>query len=322
MKNKHIVLIIVLFSISVGFTKTEASVLSTAFSKLSNVTSLSSKVSVNNEDSTINSFTNKKNYLKVESIVRNDNSIPLSQKIDNSFTVTTNMAGQDLSINLNFRIIGGTLYFQVPNAPFDILFPSLVPYKNKWISINKSDIDYISQDIPGLKITANDIKNNQTLNQTQENGILYLMKRYDKALSLRKHGTRTVNGIVQDRYIVTVNKKMIAKLISEDLTKNKPGTTQSDKSELKKSIEKSISSLNFKSELIYIGKKDKLPYEFAGIIQKLGSKNKVKSTMRINIVLSDFGAYFDDIVIPTDYMTATSFYNNVIKPMLVKPIVG
>jgi len=277
-----------------------------------------SKMSMNFEDPSGSYTGTTKGYLDLTAISRGDSSTPGAVKLDNSISIVTNMFGENTNISLNFKVIGDTIYYQIPNTTLiDQFVPWMTPYKAQWYSFNQQDVMALEKDNPGLELksTYDEILNGLNRQTTELKKLEDLIKKYDKAISLRKYGSRTVKGVVQDRYIVTINKKVLENILISEL----PKTTDSWSSDYRKyeiqSIKDSLAKINFKSELIYIGRYDAMPYEIASINQLMENK-KVQSTVKFNLSFSDFGSRFDDIVPPAQYKTTTELYNTVVKPML------
>lgn len=324
MKKFSIATVLVVLGVISSVYSAEASGLGAPFIKLVNTKALSSQVSLHYEDTSSTSLYGKKiPYVDITTTSRGDASTPGAVRLDNSFIANSNiLTGSDVNVAINVRLIGSTAYVQIPNMQFDTLLPWLVPYKGQWIRIGKEDIDAIAKDIPEVTTSYNEVikTNNQPLAQMAR--LNTLITKYDKAISLRKYDSRVASGTIQDRYIITINKNVLKNILIQEInrqTYDVSGNVTISKeynAYRMKSITDFVNSLNFKSETIYIGRTDGLPYEFNGIIQVLNAKKKVQSTTKIKLSFSDFGAQFNDIVAPATYKTATEIYNISFKAMI------
>ncbi len=322
---------IVLVLLVIGITgSVEASVVSDAFIKLVNIQSRSSKITMHSEFN-LDTRSKVKQYIDFNATSRGDNAIPGATKLDTSLGFKTNMlailGAPQLNITINMRLVGDTLYFQIPDAPFDEFVPTLVPYKNQWIRFNKEDLNAIIKSLPSDEITAEQIKeandaydkvmeaNNQP--QKEMVKITDTIKKYDKAFLLKKSNSRNVGGITQDKYLITINKKTLLKILVADIPEKDTTTmTSSIRISLIHDIIDTLSHIVLKNTVIYIDHKDNLPYEISSTIQTLGNKNKVETTTKFKMYFSEFGSHFDDIVTPPQFTTGALFFNNVIKRTL------
>ncbi len=274
----------------------------------------------------------KKDYFYADLKSRTDGNDPSTIKIDQSITMST--SDMPFQIALSIRMIGDTLYLQIPNLPFDSFLPELVPYKGQWVRFNPQDIAAISTDIPDIGDTFNQITklNSDTLASANTAPTAESIKarqelmRYFTAFTLTKKGSRTVNGIKQDKYVMKLNTKKLITILTADIKKEYAGMPASFINSEIKSMKDDVAHTVLKSATIYIGQKDKLPYDMAFTIVNLTKKNKIDSTLNVSLQFSDYGTVFTDINAPTSFVTGTEIYNKIKASFLdtmsdVQPII-
>ena len=314
MKYKYLLsLVLVLFLGT--FNVSNASILSDSFVKLLNIKSMSStaRVNYNFKNGLTGDSRNSKGVVDLMLSSNQDISTPNKIIASQDF----NLKIESLDFNLNFaistKIIGDTIYIKIPNVNFDELIPELVPYKNQWIKISQEDINYLEPQFPGIKESYEKAIKINSESSVVTDEVSKIIKKYSYAFTLKKTGTRIDNGIKQDKYTVTFNKKRFATLLVADFNKTYKIKKAKDKKDLINSINESLASINFKNGILYIGQNDGLPYEVSFTIDQLKNK-KVISTLKINLTFSEFGSHFDNVVIaPSNFVTLTNLYNQAFK---------
>ncbi len=260
---------------------------------------------------------NKKDYFYADLKSKTDGNDQSAIKVDQSITMST--SEMPFQIAISIRMIGDTLYMQIPNLPFDSFMPELVPYKGQWVRFNPQDIATISNDIPGISDTFNQLTklNSGTLASTNTAPTPEAIKarqelmRYFTAFTLTKKGSRVSNGIKQDKYAITLNTKKLIAILTADIKKEYEGMPASFINSEIKSMKDDVAHTVLKSATLYVGQQDKLPYDLAFTIVNLTKKNKIDSTLNISLQFSDYGTIFTDITAPTSFVTGTDMYNKI-----------
>lgn len=317
MKYKH--LVVTVFITFFGFVSVaSASILNESFIKLLNTKSMSFGTRLNYafKEGLLGNSSNDKGYIDISSKSKQDISIPGAIKLDQSLSFKGKNSEMNLNITLKATMLGDTFYLLIPNAPFDQFIPELVPYKNQWVRLSPADAEIIAKDNPKIKesyerlIEANSKPNVLVSNLTD------VIKKYSPAFAMKKSGSRTVNGEKQDKYIMSLNNTKLINIITIDFGKKYKNISKKEKTQMTKDMKKMLSSVRFKNGVFYVGQDDKLPRELSFTIEQLNDKKKVKSTLKFNFTFADFGSHFDEVVAPTQFVSAADLYTNVFKPKI------
>ena len=325
MKYKRLA-VLILFSMLflAGFKIAKASVLNDSFINLLNNKSMNAVGSLHFE-LTAPSYTStlgqgqstEKKYMNVSLQSAQDFWIPGAIKSDQIFTVGTNLIPL-VNSKLEMRLIGDTIYIKIPALPYEKLVPWLASYKDQWVQFGKNDAAAIAQENPSIQQSIEKIYNELVLVNSRPIAELAkvgdFIKKYSSVITEKKVGSRTIDGVAQNKYSLTLNTKLLIAKLTSNI--NSPMGTASRNYQIKE-IEASVASFKLKNGVIYVGKKDHLPYELSFTIQQYDSVNKkVTSTFNFDFTFSDFGSHLNNITTPASFMTATDFYTNVIKKSL------
>jgi len=292
----------------------KASVLSDAFINLINKKSVNAVGTLHYESSPQSN--NLKNYADISLQSTQDLLTPGSIKSDQILKVDTNLI--PINSTLEIKLIGDTFYIKIPVISYKEFALPFASYERQWISFNKEDITAISKDEPEIKEYIQNIYdtlmsiNNKPISELSK--VSNLVKEYSPIIIEKKIGSKTDNGISEDKYSLTLDTNALISKLTSNI--NSSMGTASRNYQIK-AIKDSVNSIKIKNGLIYVGKKDRLPYELSFTAQQYDSVNhKVISTFDFDFTFSDFGSNFDSIIAPTSVTTATDFYNNTIKKSL------
>lgn len=306
-----------------GFSFVNASILSDSFIKLVNIKSMSVNSNLNHsfKNGLFGSSTNEKGSVVLNINSSQDINKPENVRSNQVFTGEIKTKEFNSSLKTSLVLIGDTIYFQIPIIKPDGIFPEEVSkeinkYSGQWIKISPQDINSLESQYPGIKeIYDRSLEFNKEPNLLLSR-VSVLIKKYSSIFNIKKSGSRTADGIKQDKYILTLNTTKLTNLLIAESNKFFKYETSKERLERQKEIKQNLSTFKIRNAFVFIGQKDNLPYQMSFTIDLLDDNRKVESTTKFDMNFSDFGRDFTSVIVPpTEYITFTDFYNNVIKPL-------
>ncbi len=301
----------------------QASILGDSFTKLLESKSMNINSNINHSfKSGLLGSSNGKGFLNLNLNSKQDISKPGSIKAEQVFMGKVRFEGEETSLSTGFRLIGDTIYVQMPTLKSDSFLPEDISselnlYQGQWIKISPQDVALLEAEYPEIK----SIYDQTVAYNTEPNFLISrlnsVIAKYSPVFNLKKSGNRTVNGIKQDKYLITLNTTKLSNILFLDYNKLSGYQTPKERLQTQKEIKSFVSTFRFKNSYIFIGQKDKLPYQLSFSIDLLDDKKRVESTTKFDMTFSDFGASFDNVIVPPEkYISFTEFYNKSIKPKI------
>lgn len=254
-----------------------------------------------------------------------DISTPGMVKAAQSVSITgpmLSMFGLSSKISLEDRIIGDTIYIKVPGILINTIIGrgeiNATNFPDTWVQITQNDINNLASGdmsfISGFYsyLTAFNSQPMQYISDQQD-----LWLQFTQSFKVNKTGSKFVNGKKVNVFHVTFDKALYKKALTasrrEQYADGKLPAYET------KNINSEAESIKVKNmSFSIIADNTNLPSALSGSVYMYNSYDKKLSSITdIDLKFSDFGVPFTPEV-PVGFVTATTFYNQYIKPIYVE----
>lgn len=281
-----------------------------------NVTEYSSNSFLTSPASAIN---NTSTY-SVTFDAKHDYLTPGSLKADQSVTIKETTPGATLlsggfdpftNLTVGSKIIGSDVYIQIPTALLTLFSDN--PDKSGgsiWVRINKSDIEELNKDFPGIKDVYDSVTelNDAPTKFVKEKQVDW--NPFINSFQLKKLSTKMMNGSNVNIYSFTLNKTLLRNALIAKAKKE--GLIGYDLAYETKKIDNDLKTTRIRQGYFLTYANTLLPHSASFIVDSLNDKGKVSSSVDFRINFSDYDMPIT-VSAPDKFITAKQFYDKYIK---------
>ena len=225
------------------------------------------------------------------------------------------LLGSSTTLSVEDRIVGDTIYLQLPWSIFNLLTRSTSPIPvDTWVEITPSDIAALKTDFPAIQNVYNDLIsfNSQPVQFLKDHQADWL--KFTQALKLAKYSTKKVNGSSVTVYSFTLDKVALRQTMIDSAKANYMNGTVP--AAALKSIDAMLANFSITNGYFSVYTATNLPSAISGTASIYN--NTTKKLMTSDDFRISFSNYEQPLspAIPPAPVTATQFYTQYIKPSL------